>query len=246
MNFKDHFTKQAESYAKFRPDYPDDLFKFLASVSPTNELAWDCATGNGQAANGLAKYFKKVIASDASENQVHNAFKNEKIVYKVFPAEKAEIESSTVDLITVAQALHWFNFKNFYSEVRRILRKNGIIAVWMYGLIRISPELDTITNRFDNEILKNYWPPERHFFYEEYKTISFPFELIKTPGFYMSIDWTFENLIGFLSTWSAVQKYKERENSAPVDLIMKDLENAWGKEKIRKAKWDLILKVGKV
>ena len=129
MTFKDHFTKQAAVYAKFRPDYPDELFKFLASVSPSNELAWDCATGSGQAANGLAKYFNKVIASDASENQVLNAYKNEKIIYKVFPAEKADIESSTIDLITVAQALHWFNFENFYTEVRRVLKRGGIIAV---------------------------------------------------------------------------------------------------------------------
>lgn len=246
MTFKDHFTKQAESYAKFRPDYPDELFKFLASVSPSKELVWDCATGNGQAANGIAKYFKKIIASDASENQVLNAYKNEKIVYKVFPAENAGIESSTVDLITVAQALHWFNFEKFYDEVKRVLKKDGVIAVWMYGLIKISTELDLITNRFDNEILKNYWPPERQFFYEEYKTIPFPFEQVKTPEFNMSIDWTLENLTGFLSTWSAVQKFKEREKSDPIDLIRDDLQKAWGEEKIRKAKWDLILKVGKV
>ena len=246
MTFKDHFTKQAAVYAKFRPDYPDELFKFLASVSPSNELAWDCATGSGQAANGLAKYFNKVIASDASENQVLNAYKNEKIIYKVFPAEKADIESSTIDLITVAQALHWFNFENFYTEVRRVLKRGGIIAVWMYGLIKISPELDVITNRFDNETLKKYWPPERQFFYEEYRTIPFPFELVETPEFGISADWTLENLMGFLSTWSAVQKFKERENSDPVDLIRNDLQKAWGEEKIRKAKWDLILKVGKV
>ena len=246
MTFKDHFTKQAAVYAKFRPDYPDELFKFLASVSPSNELAWDCATGSGQAANGLAKYFNKVIASDASENQVLNAYKNEKIIYKVFPAEKADIESSTIDLITVAQALHWFNFENFYTEVRRVLKRGGIIAVWMYGLIKISPELDVITNRFDSETLKNYWPQERLLFYEGYRTIPFPFEIVKAPEFGMSADWTLENLMGFLSTWSAVQKFKERENSDPVDLIRNDLQKAWGEEKIRKAKWDLILKVGKV
>ncbi|MGA8265563.1 MAG: class I SAM-dependent methyltransferase [Ignavibacteriaceae bacterium] len=246
MTFKDHFTKQAESYARFRPDYPDELFEFLASVSPSNEFAWDCATGNGQAANGLAKYFDMVIASDASENQVQNAYKNEKITYKVFPAEKADIESSTVDLITVAQALHWFNFEKFYSEVRRVLKKNGIIAVWMYDLVNISPEIDLITKKFDDVILRNYWPPERQLFYEGYRTIPFPFELVKTPGIKMATDWTLENFTGFLSTWSAFQKYKERENSDPLDLIMNDLQKAWGEEKIRKAKWDLILKVGKV
>ncbi len=246
MSFKDHFTKQAASYAKFRPDYPDELFAFLASVSSSTELAWDCATGNGQAANGLAKYFNKVIASDASEKQVLNGFKNEKIIYKVFPAENAVIESSTVDLITVAQALHWFNFEKFYSEVRRVLKKNGLLAVWTYGLVKISPEVDRITEKFDQEILKNYWPPERKLFYEKYSTIPFPFELSKTPEFKMSVDWKLENLAGFFSTWSAVQKFMEKEGSDPVDLIFGDLKKAWGSVNKRKAEWDLILKVGKV
>lgn len=246
MKFKDHFTRQAESYTKFRPGYPDELFKYLSDISPLNELAWDCATGSGQAANELTRYFDIVIASDASAGQVQNAFKNDKIIYKVFPAEKAVIDSGSVDLITVAQALHWFNFENFYSEVRRVLKKDGIIAVWMYGLVKISPELDMITKRFDNEILKDYWPPERQLFYEEYKTIPFPFERVKTPEFNMSADWTLENLFGFLGTWSAAQKFKEKENFDPLNLITSDFQKAWGKEKVRKAKWDLILKVGKV
>jgi SAM-dependent methyltransferase len=246
MTFKDHFTKQADSYAKYRPDYPDRLFEFLASISPSKELAWDCATGNGQAANGIARYFSKVIASDASQGQIKNAVQNEKIIYKVFPAEKAEIKSSTVDLITVAQALHWFNFEKFYAEVRRVLKKDGLLAVWTYDLIKVSPEIDEITKRFDRVILKNYWPPERKLFYERYSTIPFPFELLKTPEFKMSADWTLENLVGFLSTWSAVQKYRDQENSDPIDLIIEDLKRNWGDIKVRKAEWDLIIKIGKV
>jgi ubiquinone/menaquinone biosynthesis C-methylase UbiE len=246
MHFKDHFTKQSETYAKYRPDYPDKLFEFLASVSPSKGLAWDCATGNGQAAIGLAKYFIKVIASDASDMQIKNASQNERIIYKVFPAEKAEIKSSTVDLITVAQALHWFNFEKFYSEVRRVLKKDGLLAVWSYDLVKVFPEIDEITKRFDQVILKNYWPPERKLFYERYRTIPFPFELLKTPELKMSADWNLENLVGFFSTWSAVQKYKERENSDPLELIRNDLLKAWGPEKARKVEWDLILKIGKV
>lgn len=245
MTFKDHFTKQAESYAKFRPDYPDELFKFLASVSPSNEFAWDCATGSGQAANGLAKYFNKVIASDASEEQVLNAYINDKIIYRVFPAEKADIESGSVDLITVAQALHWLNFEKFYAEVRRVLKKNGIIAVWMYELVKISPEINPLIIKFDDDILKSYWPPERQLFYDHYKTIPFPFELVNTPVFKMSADWTLENLFGFLGTWSAVQRFKEKEKSNPVELIKNEITKEWGSEKTRKATWDLVFKVGK-
>jgi hypothetical protein len=127
-----------------------------------------------------------------------------------------------------------------------VLKKNGLLAVWTYGLVKISPEIDRITEKFDQEILKNYWPPERKLFYEKYSTIPFPFELLKTPEFKMSVDWMLENLTGFFSTWSAVQKFKENENSDPVDLISGDLKKAWGSVNIRKAEWDLILKVGKV
>ena len=246
MNFKDHFTKQAESYAKFRPDYPDELFEFLASVSPSKELAWDCATGSGQAANGLAKYFNKVIASDASVNQVNNAFKNERIIYKVFPAEEADIESSTVDLITVAQALHWFNFERFYSEVRRVLKKDGIIAVWLYDLVKISPGVDIITKKFDEEILKNYWPPERQLFYDKYKGIPFPFKKVEAPEFEMTAKWTYNDLLGFLGTWSGTQKFRDGENYDPLNLIREELIKTWGDEKLKSATWELVLKIGKV
>ncbi len=246
MQFKDHFTKQAESYAKFRPDYPDGLFKYLSEISPSNELAWDCATGNGQAANGLAKYFIKVIASDASEKQIMNAIKNEKIEYKIFPAEKSGIASSTVDLVTVAQALHWFNFEKFYEEVRRVLKKNGIIAAWMYNIVEVSPEIDSIIKKFDSEILKDYWPPERQLFYDEYKTIPFPFDRIEAPEFKMSAYWSIEHLLGFLSTWSAVQKFKDEEGSDPLNLIEEDLRKAWGNEKFRNAFWALVINIGRV
>ncbi len=246
MNFKDHFTKQAKSYAKFRPNYPGELFEFLASISPSNELAWDCATGSGQAANGLANFFNKVIASDASENQVNNAFKNNKITYKVFPAEKADIESSSVDLITVAQALHWFNFEKFYREVRRVLKKDGIIAVWLYDLVKISTEVDLITKRFDEEILKNYWPPERQLFYDKYKSIPFPFEKVEAPEFEMTSEWTYNDLLGFLGTWSGTQKFRDGENYDPLNLIREELIKTWGDEEIKKATWELVLKIGKV
>jgi len=246
MNFKDHFTKQAKEYAKYRPDYPDELFHYLSQVSPSNKLAWDCATGSGQAANGLANYFKKIIASDASANQVQNAFNNENIIYKVFPAEKAEIESSTVDLITVAQALHWFDFNKFYSEARRVLRKKGIIAVWLYNLVEISDTIDPVIKRFDEEILKDFWPPERQLFYDEYKSIPFPFEQLSPPEFRMTANWTVENLLGFLSTWSAVQNYIEKEKSNPVDLVKSEIKNLWGNQIYKTAGWKIVLKIGKV
>lgn len=246
MAFKDHFTKQSETYAQFRPDYPDELFIYLARISPSSETAWDCATGNGQAANGLAKYFNKVIASDASAKQIEQAFKRENIIYNVFPAEEADIESSSVDLVTVAQALHWFNFEKFYSEVKRVLKKNGIIAAWSYNLIDVDEYVNKILRKYEFEIIKDYWPPERKFIDQKYETIPFPFDNVKQSEFIMSANWTCEQLAGFLGTWSATQKYKDENKIDPLSLIMTDLVNFWGSEKLKTISWPLILKIGKI
>ena len=177
---------------------------------------------------------------------MNNAFKNERITYKVFPAEKADIESSTVDLITVAQALHWFNFEEFYNEVRRVLKKDGVIAVWLYDIPKISLEVDLITKKFDEEILKNYWPPERQLLYDKYKSIPFPFKKIEAPEFEMITEWTYNDLLGFLDTWSGTQKFKDRENKDPLTLIREELIETWGDEKFKKTTWKFILIIGKV
>jgi ubiquinone/menaquinone biosynthesis C-methylase UbiE len=134
-SFKDHFSSVAGNYAAFRPDYPRELFQWLASVSPARSAAWDCATGNGQAAVGLAEYFKTVIGTDASADQIANATPHPKIRYSVVPAEKSGLTAQSMDLITVAQSAHWFDLDRFYSEVRRVLRPGGCVALWCYGVI---------------------------------------------------------------------------------------------------------------
>ena len=160
IQFKDHFSAQAGAYVKYRPGYPNELFKHLASLAPARELAWDCATGTGQAALGLVNHFDKVIATDASAKQISNAIPHEKIDYRVAPAEHAPIADNAVDLVVVAQALHWFETASFFAETKRVLKDRGIIAVWSYNLLRASPEVDAIIDDFYENTLGEYWPPE--------------------------------------------------------------------------------------
>ncbi len=171
MTFQDHFSEQAKQYAKYRPRYPAALFEYLATMAPVRELAWDAGTGNGQAALELAKHFQRVIATDASADQIENAFRHERIDYRVEPAEKTSIAANTVDLVTVGTAVHCFDFDAFYTEVRRVCKPKAVLAVWMYNLPSIDPKVDRCLNIFDNKILKAYWPERLNYLFECYRTI---------------------------------------------------------------------------
>lgn len=245
MHFKDHFSKQASKYYLYRPHYPPELFEYLASLVKRHETAWDCATGNGQAAYGLAPYFQHVVATDASEKQLAHAIPHEKITYGVAPAEKTDIESGTVDLVTVAQAMHWLDFEKFYAEVKRVLQPDGCLAVWMYNFLRVEAKIDEIINQFYSEIVGPFWPPERKLIETNYQSIPFPFEAISFPQFEMQATWTLDHLLGYLKSWSAVQRYRDQKGIDPVDLIRNDLAKAWGEhDPARKIIWPLFVRVG--
>src|SRR5215208_6990740 len=181
LNFEDHFSTQSHLYAQYRPQYPDEIYAYLASLTPEHSLAWDCGTGNGQAAVGLAKYFDKVHATDASAEQIARAYAHAKVDYHVEPAEHVSLPTSSVDLVTVAVAIHWFNFDEFYHEVNRVLKPGGVLAAWTYNLTEISPEIDVLIHHYYGEILKGYWPERIRYLEEGYKTLPFPFEEITPP-----------------------------------------------------------------
>src|SRR6266545_2937615 len=201
--FEDHFSKQSRLYAQYRPRYPDEIYTYLASLAPARSLAWDCGTGNGQAAIGLANYFDKVHATDASVKQISLAYANDRVEYRVEPAEHVSLKASSADLVTVAVAIHWFNFDEFYREVKRVLKPDGILAAWTYNLPEIAPGIDPLINRYYSEILDGYWPERIHYLAEGYKTIPFPFEEIVPPPFVMEINWNLIQFAGFLDSWSA-------------------------------------------
>src|SRR5436190_10404144 len=195
MAFKDHFSKQAADYAKFRPRYPHEMFEYLGSLALRRQLAWDCGTGNGQAAIGLATVFDRVIATDASEKQIANAQPHERVEYRAAPAESSGIASETVDLIMVAQALHWFDLDRFYDEVRRLLKKNSVLAASAYNLLQIKPAIDAVVNRYYYEVVGPFWPPERVLI-EKFEELPLPFSEIQAPSFEMIAQWNPEHLLG--------------------------------------------------
>lgn len=245
MRFKDYFSKRSEDYAKYRPNYPAELFEYLASIAPNRELAWDCATGNGQAACALAEFFERVIATDASASQIEHAARDAKVLYKVATAEDSGLETASVDLITVAQALHWLELEKFYGEVRRVLKTKGVLAVWSYNLINISAEIDEVIRKFYKEVVGPYWPPERRFVEEGYRSLPFPFDEIETPQFHMRARWTLSDLTGYVRTWSATQKFIEKNEADPVADIEDELLALWGDaEQIKQVSWPLKLRVG--
>lgn len=246
MEFKDYFSTQSEVYAKSRPHYPDELFRFLASLAPAHDLAWDCATGNGQAATVLANYFSKVIATDGSAQQIKNAVPHEKVTYAVALADDSGIEPGTVDLVTIAAALHWMDFDKLYKEVKRVLKPGGIFAGWTYCDSHVSDALDPIIHYLSKEILGSYWPPERAYVENYYRNIPFPFKPISTPEFKISVMAGFDFLLGYLNSWSSTQSYIKINGKNPIELVRKQLENAWGDiSKNREITWALTLKVGK-
>lgn len=246
MTFKDHFSGHAANYAKFRPTYPADLFAFLAEAVPARQLAWDCATGNGQAARALAQHFDKVVATDGSEQQIQNAVPHAKVTYLVRTAEAPGFEDHSFDLVTVAQAAHWLDLDRFYAQCRCLLKPNGMVAMWVYDLLRISPEIDVIVNSYYEDIVGPYWPPERRRL-ENVHALPFPFKRIKTPAFDMHTSWNLAELVGYLATWSATQRYIKKRGHNPLPDIETRLSGVWpDRENRRPVVWPLKIKVGTI
>ena len=244
MTFKDHFSKQAADYAKFRPRYPQELFGYLGRITPNRQLAWDCGTGSGQAAVGLTSVFDRVLATDASEKQIANAQPHERVKYRVAQAEDSGIESATIDLIMVAQALHWFDLDRFYVETQRVSKPAGVLAASAYNLLHIAPAIDEIMNRYYYEVVGPFWPPERKLI-EEFASLPFPFHKMEVPKFEMTAHWNLDHLLGYLRSWSSTQRFIAAKGGDPLEQITDQLRSVWGSpEQTRKVTWPLTLRIG--
>ncbi len=242
---KDNFSLQSDKYLLYRPSYPAELFSFLLSQLHNRKAAWDCGTGNGQIAAELVYFFDKVYATDISAQQIENAALKQNIIYSVQPAEATNFAANTFDLITVAQAIHWFDFEKFYTEVKRVAKPKAIIAVIGYGLIKTFDEADAVIEDFYYNKLGLFWDAERKYIDENYLTIPFPFQEIKVSKFSNELNWNFEHMIGYLGTWSAVKHYTKAKGENPINLIEQKLKQCWGSE-TRKVKFDILLRIGKV
>lgn len=240
--FADHFSRVAAAYAVFRPRYPEALFDWLAGTAPGRRRAWDCGTGSGQAAVALAKRFQEVIASDPSIAQLANAERVPGVSYVAMTAERCALASSTADLITVAQALHWFDRDAFFQETMRVLRPGGLLAVWSYALMTVSPEIDSIIGTFYRDTVGPYWPPGRALVEHGYAGLQLPLPSIPAPALHMDAEWDLAQLMGYVSTWSAVDRYRIDRQEDPVPLLAGQLEHLWGDPAApRTVRWPLTL-----
>ncbi len=244
--FKDLFSRQSSDYAKFRPNYPPELFQFLSTLNADRKTAWDCGTGNGQAAKELANYYRQVVATDPSEKQLDEAAKKSNIEYRVATAENSGLPDKSVDLITVAQAFHWFNQEQFYQEVERVLRKDGVLAVWCYGLAKINPKADALVLKIYEDVLGPYWEKERRLVDEGYSKVKFPFEELVVPKFRMQKAWNLDHFVGYLQTWSSVQTYLKKNNKNPLEEFADDFIKAWGLKDVHVVTWNLALRVFRI
>ena len=243
---KDNFSHQAASYARYRPVYPPALIGYLATLAPGRQAAWDCATGNGQVALALAEYFEAVLATDMSAQQLQHARPHPRIRYAQERAEACSAADQSFDLITVAQAVHWFDFAPFFAEVRRVLRPGGILALIGYSLFTANDaRVDAVVRHFYADLTGPYWDAERRHIDAGYRTIPFPLEEIAMPDFFMEFDWTVDDVLGYFSSWSAVQHYIRKNGQNPVELIEPSLREAWGGVGIRKINSQLLLKAGR-
>ncbi len=246
MDFKDLFSLQSDIYLKARPTYPEELFDYLMSISPSNELCWDCATGNGQAAISLSKHFKKIIATDGSEKQIANAIKRENIEYRVGIAEQSGLENNSVDLITVATAAHWFNHDMFYKESKRVAKPNGILSVWTYSSATISIKINEVMEWFAYTYLHDYWPDGRWHVRNKYETLPFPFEPIHTPDFFCHANLNKQQWLNYVMSWSSYTNYVTKHKIDPIEILLPKLNLLWNDNETKLVIWPLHLKCARL
>ena len=244
---KDLFSKQSDLYARYRPTYPKELYDHILPFVKEKNIAWDCATGNGQAAVVLAEHFKKVIATDISAAQIEKASLKDNIEYLVCPAESTPFEENTFDLVTVAQAYHWIKWDEFKNEVTRVCKPRAVIAIWTYSRNKLGDKkIDDAVYSFYENVTKPYWDYERKYVDELYKTVEFNFELLPVKQFETILNWQREDMIGYISSWSAIQKYIKVKGHSPIPIIEEEINKLWPEGEVKKVSFPIYLKLGRV
>lgn len=247
MIFKDHFSGHASLYAQARPHYPGALFDWIAQTASSRGCAWDVGCGNGQASIALAQRFDRVIATDPSAQQIANAEPHPRVEYRVESGERTSIADRCVDAVTVAQALHWFDLPRFVEEVKRVARPGALFAAWTYAGCNVTPQVDAVIAQLYDDMLGAYWPPERKLVDEGYASMALPFEPLQAPAFEMRMEWNTEQLLAYLSSWSAAQRYRAATGRDAVVEISGALRDAWGDpQQPCVVRWNLGMRAGRV
>jgi ubiquinone/menaquinone biosynthesis C-methylase UbiE len=248
MTYEDHFSGHADAYARHRPRYPNEMFAWLASLGAGRARAWDVGTGSGQVAVALAEHVDRVVATDASGDQLAHAMRHERVEYRNEPADRSSLPDASVDLITAGAAAHWFELDGFYREVQRVGKRGSIIALFSYGPRDLADAIDPIVHRFQEEVLAGFWPERIQYVHERYATLPFPFEEIPAPPFSMTAEWSLAELMAFLETWSASQRYLQERGTRATDAIAPELTRAWGDDpdRPRLFRCPLFMRAGRV
>lgn len=245
-SFHDHFSTIAADYARFRPRYPASLFTYLAAVCRHHDHAWDCATGSGQAAVGLADHFARVTATDASAGQILHAISHPRVTYRVAPADASGLDAESCDLVTVAQAMHWLDAPAFFREARRVARAGSIVAVWGYErMICHTPAIQEVFDRFNDEVVRPYWPPQRVIVEDGYRSLAFPFDEFEAPAFELEGTFTVETLARHVGTWSATNRYRQATGEDPVPAFQLELQRVWPADhELEPVRWPGAMRIG--
>lgn len=245
--FHDHFSQVATGYAAHRPTYPAAVADLLAELVPRRDLAWDCGCGSGQLSVLLAGRFARVIATDASAEQIAQARPHPRVEYRRAPAEASGLPDAVVDLAVAAQAAHWFDLPGYYAEVRRVARPAAIVALLTYGMIRVGADVDAFIDRFYHGVLGKYWPPERRHVEDGYRSLPFPFDEIPVPPLEMRERWTLAAVLGYIDTWSAAWALARVEGRGRLEAFRRDLAGLWGPaDTVRPVHWDLTVRAGRL
>jgi SAM-dependent methyltransferase len=240
----DYFSEHSSTYARYRIDYPGELYDYIMPNVPNRQAAWDCATGNGQAALALSNYFEQVEATDISLAQLQNAQPRHNVSYQEAAAEAAPFLDESFDLITVGQALHWFDVPKFHEEANRVLRPKGVIAEWGYGLNEVTPALDALLRYLYTNVLGPYWDPLRRHIETEYRDLPFDFAQVRYARFVARREWLVEWYMNYLRTWSAVQAFRKRNGYDIIDQFDADFRRVWGTTGPREVRFPIFLRMG--
>lgn len=247
MSFKDHFSGHSSLYAQARPHYPDALFAWIAGQAPARGCVWDAGCGNGQASVSLARHFDHVIATDPSARQIEQAVADPRVEYRAEPAEHTSLAAHSVDAVTVAQALHWFDLDAFVAEVRRAAKPGALFAAWAYANCSVTPAVDAIVAELYDSVLGPYWPPERKLVDKGYTSLALPFAPITAPRFEMRADWNATQFLAYLSSWSAAQRHHAATSEDAIVAVADSVRAAWGNDtQPRPVRWTLAVRAARI